>query len=100
MWPGTIFEAFLKSRYNTIMNNYVNGVSNRLLTSISIIIFSYGLISFNDLIFLQPLIYFIGLLILIFYGAAAVLFRADQDQRDCLFEAHVALQYGPSDAWW
>tara|TARA_Y100001978_G_scaffold153261_1_gene138544 strand:- start:128 stop:1156 length:1029 start_codon:yes stop_codon:yes gene_type:complete len=50
------------------MNNYVNGVSNRLLTSISIIIFSYGLISFNDLIFLQPLIYFIGLLILVSYS--------------------------------
>ena len=64
----SLFEAFLKSRYNTIMNNYVNGVSNRLLTSISIIIFSYGLISFNDLIFLQPLIYFIGLLIIIFYS--------------------------------
>ena len=64
----SLFEAFLRSRYNTIMNNYVNGVSNRLLTSISIIIFSYGLISFNDLIFLQPLIYFIGLLILIFYS--------------------------------
>ena len=64
----SLFEAFLRSRYNTIMNNYVNGVSNRLLTSISIIIFSYGLISFNDLIFLQPLIYFIGLLIIIFYS--------------------------------
>ena len=65
---SSLFEAFLKSRYNTIMNNYVNGVSNRLLTSISIIIFSYGLISFNDLIFLQPLIYFIGLLILVSYS--------------------------------
>ena len=64
----SLFEAFLRSRYNTIMNNYVNGVSNRLLTSISIIIFSYGLISFNDLIFLQPLIYFMGLLILLFYS--------------------------------
>ena len=39
-----------------------------IFLNLSIIIFSYGLISFNDLIFLQPLIYFIGLLILIFYS--------------------------------
>ena len=65
---SVLFEAFLKSRFKTVMNNFVNGVSNRLLTLISIILFSLGIINFNEFIKIQSLIYFIGLVILIIYS--------------------------------
>ena len=65
---SSIFEAYLKSRYEIILNNYVNGVSNRFLTGIFLIFFSLNIIDFNFFLNLQILIYLFGLIILIIYS--------------------------------
>tara|TARA_B100000579_G_scaffold303402_1_gene253246 strand:+ start:4495 stop:5988 length:1494 start_codon:yes stop_codon:yes gene_type:complete len=65
---SSLFESYLRARYNTVLSNYVNGVSNRFLTSITILLLSVNFIDFNILLNLQLFIYLIGLLILIFYS--------------------------------
>ena len=65
---SSIFEAYLKSRYEIMLNNYVNGVSNRFLTGIFLIFFSLNIIDFNIFLNLQILIYLLGLIILIIYS--------------------------------
>ena len=65
---STLFESYLRARYDTILSNYVNGVSNRLLTAFSILFLANSLIDFNTLINLQVIIYLIGILILIIYS--------------------------------
>jgi O-antigen/teichoic acid export membrane protein len=65
---STLFESYLKARYDTVLNNIINGVSNRLLTAISILLFSSLLINFDQFIYLQALIYSIGVIVLIIYA--------------------------------
>ena len=65
---SSLIEAFLRARYDITLSNFSNGVSNRLLTGLSIILFSFSLLSFQSLIWLQIPIYLFGLLILIKYA--------------------------------
>ena len=65
---STLFESYLRARYDTILSNYINGVSNRILTAFSILFLANSLIDFNTLINLQVIIYLIGILILIIYS--------------------------------
>ena len=58
---STLFESFLRARYDTVVTNVVNGVSNRILTSLS-------LISFDEFINYQAVIYAFGLFILLAYA--------------------------------
>ena len=46
---SSLFESYLRARYNTVLSNYVNGVSNRFLTSITILLLSLTFIDFNVL---------------------------------------------------
>ena len=59
---SALFESYLRARYNTILSNVLNGVSNRILTSISIILLAYSFIDFKKVIHFQILIYSLGLL--------------------------------------
>ena len=62
---STLFESYLRARYDTVMSNIVNGVSNRLLTAVTILLLSQSIIDFNDLVNLQVAIYSFGLIILL-----------------------------------
>lgn len=65
---SSLFESYLRARFNTVLSNYVNGVSNRFLTSITILLLSLNYIDFNILLNLQLFIYVIGVLILITFS--------------------------------
>ena len=65
---STLIEAFLRARYDTVLSNIINGVSNRFFTAISVILLSLSLIDFNYLINFQIIIYSFGLFILIYYA--------------------------------
>ncbi len=65
---STLIESYLRARYDTILSNIVNGVTNRFLTSLSVIFLSLSLINFDHLIKFQVIIYSIGLIILIYYA--------------------------------
>ena len=65
---STLFESFLRARYDTVISNIVNGVSNRILTALTLILFSISLISFNEFINYQAVIYAFGLFILLTYA--------------------------------
>ena len=65
---SALFESYLRARYDTVMSNIVNGVSNRFLTAITILLLSQSIISFSELINLQIAIYSFGVLILIYHS--------------------------------
>ena len=65
---STLFESFLRARYDTVVTNVVNGVSNRILTALTLILFSLSLISFDEFINYQAVIYAFGLFILLAYA--------------------------------
>ena len=65
---STLFESYLRARYETVMSNIVNGVSNRFFTAITILLLSQSIINFNELINIQIAIYSFGLLILIYHS--------------------------------
>jgi len=65
---STLFESYLRARYDTVMSNIVNGVSNRFLTAITILLLSQSIIDFNDLVNLQVAIYSLGLIILLYHS--------------------------------
>ena len=65
---STLIESYLRARYDTILSNIVNGVTNRFLTSLSVIFLSLSLINFDHVIKFQVIIYSIGLIILIYYA--------------------------------
>jgi len=65
---SVLFESYLRSRYDTILSNIINGVSNRLFTSISIFLFSISLLNFKNIIDLQIIIYGLGLITIILYA--------------------------------
>ena len=65
---STIFEAFLRARMDIILSNFTNGVLNRFLTGICVILLSFSIINFNEMISLQIPIYGFGVMILIFYS--------------------------------
>ena len=65
---STLFESFLRARYDTVLTNIVNGVSNRILTALTLILFSISLISFDEFINYQAVIYAFGLFILLTYA--------------------------------
>ena len=65
---STLFESFLRARYDTVISNIVNGVSNRILTALTLILFSISLISFDEFINYQAVIYAFGLFILLTYA--------------------------------
>ena len=65
---SVLFESYLRSRYDTILSNIINGVSNRIFTSISIILFSFSLLNFKNIIDLQIIIYGLGLITIILYA--------------------------------
>ena len=58
---SALFESYLRARYDTVMSNIVNGVSNRFLTAITILLLSQSIINFNELVNLQIAIYSFGL---------------------------------------
>ena len=64
---STLFESFLRARYDTVVSNVVNGVSNRILTALTLIHFSLSLISFDEFINYQAVTYGFGLFILLAY---------------------------------
>ncbi len=68
MSVSSLFESYLRARYHTILNNIINGVSNRFFTGITVILLSYAFIDFNTLINLQVYIYLLGVIILIYYS--------------------------------
>jgi O-antigen/teichoic acid export membrane protein len=68
MTISSLFEAYLRARYNIILSNFSNGVLNRLLTAISVLLLSLMIISFDLLIKLQVPIYLTGLFIIIVYA--------------------------------
>ena len=68
MSVSSLFESNLRARYHTILNNIINGVSNRFFTGITVILLSYAFIDFNTLINLQVYIYLLGVIILIYYS--------------------------------
>ena len=65
---STLFESFLRARYDTVVSNVVNGVSNRILTALTLILFSLSLISFDEFINYQAVTYAFGLFILLAYA--------------------------------
>ena len=65
---STLFESYLKARYDTVLNNFINGVSNRLLTALSLFLFSSLLINFDQFIYFQVIIYAFGVTVLIIYA--------------------------------
>ena len=65
---SALFESYLRARYDTVMSNIVNGVSNRFLTAITILLLSQSIINFNELVNLQIAIYSFGLLILLYHS--------------------------------
>ncbi len=65
---SALMESYLRARYDTILSNIINGVSNRFLTSISIILLSLSILNFDNVINLQIIIYTIGLIILFTYA--------------------------------
>ena len=65
---SVLFESYLRSRYDTILSNIINGVSNRIFTSISIILFSFSILNFKNIIDLQIIIYGLGLITIILYA--------------------------------
>ena len=65
---SALFESYLRARYETVMSNIVNGVSNRFFTAITILLLSQSIINFDELINLQIAIYSLGLLILIYHS--------------------------------
>jgi len=65
---STLFESFLRARYDTVITNVINGVSNRILTALTLILFSISLISFDEFINYQAVIYALGLFILLIYA--------------------------------
>ena len=68
MTISSLFEAYLRARYNIILSNFTNGVLNRFLTAISIVLLSLMIISFDWLIKIQVPIYLTGLFIIIIYA--------------------------------
>ena len=65
---SVLFESYLRSRYDTILSNIINGVSNRIFTSISIILFSFSILNLKNIIDLQIIIYGLGLITIILYA--------------------------------
>ena len=65
---STLFESYLRARYDTVLNNIINGVSNRLLTALSLFLFSSLFINFNQFIYFQAFIYAFGVTVLIIYA--------------------------------
>mgnify|MGYP001183997786 CR=1 FL=1 len=65
---STIFESFLKVRMDIVLSNFVNGVLNRFLNGVCIVLLSLSLINFNEMIYLQIPIYASGVVLLIFYA--------------------------------
>ena len=63
-----LIEAYLRARYDTILSNIINGVSNRFLTAVTVILLSLSVIDFDYLIKSQVIIYSIGLIVLIYYA--------------------------------
>ena len=63
-----LIEAYLRARYDTILSNIINGVSNRFLTAVTVILLSLSVIEFDYLIKSQVIIYSIGLIVLIYYA--------------------------------
>jgi len=68
MTISSLFEAYLRARYNITLSNFSNGVLNRILTGISVILLSLMIISFDELIKLQVPIYLTGLFTIIIYA--------------------------------
>ncbi len=68
MTLSTLFEAYLRARYDIILTNFSNGVLNRFLTSISVILLSFSIITFEKLLLFQAPIYLLGLLLIFFYS--------------------------------
>ena len=65
---SVLYLSPTRARYDTVMSNIVNGVSNRFLTAITILLLSQSIIDFNDLVNLQVAIYSFGLLILLYHS--------------------------------
>ena len=65
---STLFESYLRARYDTVMSNIVNGVSNRFFTAITVLLLSQSIINFDELINIQIAIYSLGVLILIYHS--------------------------------
>ena len=65
---SALFESYLRARYETVVSNIVNGVSNRFFTAITILLLSQSIINFNELINLQIAIYSFGILVLIYHS--------------------------------
>ena len=65
---SALFESYLRARYDTVISNIINGVSNRFLTAITILLLSQSVINFNELVNLQIAIYSFGLLILLYHS--------------------------------
>ncbi len=65
---STLIESYLRARYDTILTNIINGVSNRFFTAVTVILLSLSIIDFDFLINFQILVYSIGLFILIYYA--------------------------------
>ena len=74
---STIFESYLKSRMHIILPNFTNGVLNRLLTGLSVLLLSTSIINFNQMIYFQIPIYLIGVILLILYSYNKEKFKFD-----------------------
>jgi O-antigen/teichoic acid export membrane protein len=82
MTLSTLFEAYLRARYDIVLTNFSNGVLNRFLTSISVILLSFSIITFEKLLLFQAPIYLLGLLLILFYSYKkenfSILFRLNK----------------------
>ena len=65
---SALFESYLRARYDIVLSNIINGVSNRFFTAVSIILLALSVLTFDEVINLQILIYGIGLIIIISYS--------------------------------
>ena len=65
---SALFESYLRARYDIVLSNIINGVSNRFFTSVSIILLALSVLTFEEVINLQVIIYGIGLIIIISYS--------------------------------
>jgi len=65
---SALFESYLRARYDIVLSNIINGVSNRFFTAVSIILLALSVLTFEEVIHLQILIYGIGLIIIISYS--------------------------------
>jgi len=74
---STIFESYLKSRMHIILPNFTNGVLNRLLTSLSVLLLSISIINFHQMIYFQIPIYSVGVILLILYSYNKEKFKFD-----------------------